>query len=53
MYTKYDFVFYLNFKFEQVFNEIYSSEYVIQFLLPNFFQLKNMTSNRKNICYEK
>ena len=33
MYTKYEFVFYLNLKFWQVFNKIVSSEYVIQFLL--------------------
>ena len=51
MYTKNDFVFYLNLKSWQVFNKIDSSEYVIQFLLRlDLFQMKNMTSNRKNIC---
>ena len=54
MYTKYDSVFYLNLKFWQFFNKIDSAEYVMQFLLRlDLFQMKNMTSNRKNICYEK
>ena len=54
MNTMYDFVFYLNLKFWQVFNKIDSLEYVIQFLLRlDHFKMKNMTSNRKNICYEK
>ena len=54
MYTKYDFVFYLNLKSWQVFNKIDSSEYVIQFLLRlDLFQMKNITSNRKYICCEK
>ena len=54
MYTKYDFVFNLNLKFWQAFNKIDLSEYVIEFLLRlDLFEMKNMTSNRKNICYEK
>ena len=54
MYTTYDLVFYLNLKSWLDFNYIDSSEYVIQFLLRmDLFQVKNMTSNRKNICYEK
>ena len=54
MYTKYDFVFYLNLKFCLVINKIDSSEYVIQFLLRlDLFQMKNVMSKRKNICYEK
>ena len=48
MYTKYDFVFYLNLKSGQVLKKIDTSEYVIQFTLRlNLFQMKNMMSNRK------
>ena len=54
MYTKYDFVFYLNLKVCLVINKIDSSEYVIQFSLRlDLFQMKNVMSKRKNICYEK
>ena len=37
MYTKYDFVFYLNLKFWQVFNKIDSSEYDTIFTAPGSF----------------
>ena len=53
MYTKFDFVLYLNLQFWHFFDKIYSSEYVIRFLLRlDLFQILNVTLNRNNIWYE-
>ena len=47
MYTKYDFVFYLNLQILQLIDIIDSPEYVIQFLLRlELFRMKSMSSNR-------
>ena len=52
--TQYDFVFYLNLQFWQISDKMYYSGYVIQFLLCLvLFQMKNMTSERKNLCCER
>ena len=54
MNTKFHFVLFLNLKFCKVLNKIDSSDYVIQFLLRlDLFQMKNMTSKEKKICYKK
>ena len=54
MFIQYDFVFYFNLQFLQVFDKIDTSEFVIQFLQRlDLFEMKNNTSERKHLWCKK